>query len=80
MKPIRSYNSKALAQTFEQTAQIQATIEQTAKDAETDEFPASLIPTQLLYDIVNCYNVMYNTLTEAHLIKDGHIKPSATIH
>lgn len=78
---LRSYDSKVLADTFALAAQIESNIDEMLKeDITPSDLPTSMLPTNLLYNIVVCYNVMYNMITEAHLIKDGHIKPSATIH
>lgn len=80
---IRAYDSKVLADTFALAAQIESNIDgmlAEGKNAKAEDLPTSILPTQLLYNIVICYGIMYNLMTESHLIKDGHTKPSTTIH
>jgi hypothetical protein len=78
---LRVYESKALADVYAIACQIQHQIDVALASSENPgELPASLIPTENIYDIVVCYNAMYNLLVEYSLIKEGHIKPSATIH
>jgi hypothetical protein len=84
MQKLRSYNSKTLADIYAIVMQFQSQIEhlvntnEDVKDAS--DLPKSVIPTETLYAITICYDVMFNLLMAEHLIKDGHIKPSNTIH
>ena len=83
MQKFRAYNSKLIADTYAITQQFQAKIEELVKaneGSDVSDLPASVIPTDTLYAILLCYDVMYNTLCTEHLIKDAHIKPTGTIH
>jgi hypothetical protein len=82
-KKFRAYDTKVIVDTFSQTAQIEQTITNMLESGENvslSDLPISTLPTSTLYAIVVCYNIMFNMLEEAHLIQDGHVKPSATIH
>ncbi len=82
-KKFRIYDTKVIVDTFSQTAQIEqniASMLETGEDVSISNLPISTLPTSMLYAIVVCYNIMFNMLEEAHLIQDGHVKPSATIH
>ena len=82
-KKFRVYDTKVIVDTYAKTAQIEQTIAdllESNKEMGVSELPISTVPTSTLYAIVVCYNIMFNMLEENHLVKDGHIKPSATIH
>lgn len=61
-------------------AQIEYLVETNEEVKSAADLPPSMIPTNTLQAILVCYDVMFNILQEDHLIKDGHLKPSTTIH
>jgi shikimate 5-dehydrogenase len=81
---LRAYNSKILADYYSMVVQMQLRLEQLVKHSATpitmDQLPDSLVPTETLYNLLVCYDVMYNALYDDGLIKDGHIKTQQTIH
>lgn len=84
MPKLRSYNSKVLSDVFAIVMQMQQEIdhivEANPEITSISELPPSVLPTQTLQAILVCYDVMFNLLVTDHLIKDGHTKPSGTIH
>ena len=80
---LRVYDSKTLADNYAIATQFEHKLEQLVRDNEmtsVSQLPDSVIPSDTLYALVICYNVMYNILCADQLIKDGHTKPSNTIH
>lgn len=82
VKPLRTYNTKVLADTYNTTAQMQANIEKLLVDDKTImDLPNSLVPTDTLYAIVLCYDAMYKLLLDYDLVKTGNNKhSSSTLH
>ena len=81
VKSFRAFDSKILAATYNTLAQMQDNIETIVRNSEVDgpeDLPHSLVPTQTLYEIALCYDVMYNLLVDDHLIKSGNPKHSST--
>lgn len=81
---LRTYNHKALADTFVTVSQIEAHIDAllaaNPNITKASDLPDSLVPTNTLYSIVLCYSVMYNILAASHLKEDGYPKQTTTIH
>ncbi len=81
---LRAYNSKVLADHYAIMLQIQAKLEAILHSnsgiSDLSQLPQSLLPTELLYNITLCYEVMYNALLDSSLLKDGHVKTQDTIH
>lgn len=84
MSKLRSYNSKTLSDVFaivmQMQAQIDTLIETNEEVKSAADLPHSMVPTNTLQAILICYDVMFNLLQAEHLIKDGHLKPTNTIH
>lgn len=78
---LRVYDSKFLGDTYAIAAQMQAKIEKLLQnpDLSLDRLPPSQIPTSTLYEILICFEVMFNMMYNEHLLKDKHLKPTATI-
>ena len=78
---LRAYDSKTLARYYETCSQIRSKVEAILKDGHPlNSLPPSVISTEELFNIVLCYEVMFDSLREEHLIKDGHLKPTDTVH
>lgn len=81
---LRTYDSKALADVFVVSSQIEGTIARLLSSAEkiksAHELPNSLIPTGTLYELVLCYNALYNILSAEHLKEDAQHKLTNTLH
>jgi hypothetical protein len=78
----RAYDSKVLTDSYLLAVQFVSKIESiiNENDIPVTSLPASVLPTNELYAMCLCYEVMYDTLTKEHLIKDAHIKPTNTVH
>lgn len=82
-KTLRAYDSKVLADHYVILAQMLEKILVAMKEAEIEDLnqlPASVIPTETLYNIAVCYQVMYNELEKSSLLSNGHAKPLNTLH
>lgn len=79
---LRVYDSKFLGDTYTITAQMQKRIEILLQnpDLSLENLPPSQIPTRTLYEILICFEVMFNMMYQEHLVKDAHLKPTTTIH
>ncbi len=82
-KALRAYDSKVLLDHYLILAQMLEKIVVAMKAAETEDLnsmPASVIPTETLYNISVCYQVMYDELEKSSLLSNGHAKPLNTLH
>jgi hypothetical protein len=78
---VRVWDSKLLNDTFVTTTQIKAHIETLIQQVMTNplaELPHSMVPTQTLYEIVLCNDLMYNLLLDKELIETGNKKTDRT--
>lgn len=83
MQKIKVWNSKTLADNYVILEQMQAAIEQIAKQVSANslaDLPNSMIPTETLFEICICYELMYTKLLEHDLLTTGNIKQSSTLH
>lgn len=65
-----------LQDTIKLALQIKQKIEKLTHDVKQppEALPDSLIPTDILYDIVACYEATYTMLLDQQLIKTGNLK------
>ena len=70
------WDSAALCDTEKVVIQIRDKIEKLSHETKTEvqDLPDSLIPTAYVYDIVACFDAMYNMLLERDLVETGNIK------
>lgn len=82
MRKFRMWDSICIGTSYEDIMQILASIEQLADEqkAVPSQLPASLIPTDLLYNMAVGYEDMYNRLLAMDLIDAGYPKELSTIH
>ena len=74
-----------LGDSYSVLVQMQNQIEQLIASANNpnigpEDLPPSLVPTEQLYAITVCYEMMYDMLLKENLIKTGNPKSSTTIH
>lgn len=78
-RKLRIWDAKALYTLLGTCIEFRTTIEEMM--AESDgSLPPSVVPTDMLYNIVAAYEVMYDLLLKEQLIKTGNPKPTTTIH
>lgn len=78
-RKFRLWDSNSLFQGYERATQICAKIEESCKnDANPEDLPMSLVPTDILYDLMVCYHAMYNKLLDESLIQNGYPKTNPT--
>lgn len=89
MKSFKTYEQKAFADTLAIAEQFKHKIEEILNDYNSknpnsqiglDSLPPSVINTAYLYQLVYCYNLLFEESLTNSLIKDAHIKPSGVIH
>jgi hypothetical protein len=69
-KKFRVWNSKTLLNTYQDVIQMQFLIEEACssdKPQSPEDLPESLVPTEMLYDILSCFTAMYEKLLENDL-------------
>ena len=81
-RKFRMWDSICIGTSYEDIMQIMASIEQLADEHKADpsQLPASIVPTDLLYNMAVGYEDMYNRLLELDLIDAGYTKQLSTIH
>lgn len=80
MHKFRVWDSEALNKNLKTAIQIKAKIHEIALQNGLDivNVPQSLVPTSTLYDLIVCYEAMYNKLLDYDLIKTGNHKTNKT--
>jgi hypothetical protein len=80
-RKFRIWDSNSILQGYERAIQICAKIEESCgPEQELKNLPMSLVPTDVLYDLMMCYHAMYNKLLEESLVQNGYPKTSTTKH
>jgi len=82
-RKLRVWDIKVLSDVYVLLGQMQSAIEQITKNTAAQslaDLPNSMIPTQTLYEISLCYELMYSKLLEHDLLDTGNIKSTHTIH
>jgi hypothetical protein len=80
---LRVWNTKLLNDIYAISTQLRASIENISKQTgimNLAVLPPSTIPTSTLYELVACYEVLYNRLLEEDLLKTGNIKQTKGLH
>lgn len=81
-RKFRFWDNKLLFQNLERVLQFKETIEELAlkKDVAIEELPSSILPTKTFYELLLCYEAMYDKLLEEELITHGYPKSTTTQH
>jgi hypothetical protein len=80
-RKFRIWDSNSIFQGYERAIQIAARIEETcSQNNSPQDLPMSLVPTDVLYDLMICYHAMYNKLLDESLIQNGYPKTTTTKH
>jgi hypothetical protein len=80
-RKFRIWDSNSIFQGYERAIQICARIEEACSQNNSPEnLPMSLVPTDVLYDLMICYHAMYNKLLDESLIQNGYPKTNSTKH
>ncbi len=84
-KRFRIWDSSLIADNYSTLVQMQYQIETliagNKEDIGPEDLPPSMVPTEVLYSVALCYEMMYDMLVKAELVDTGNAKPNnATIH
>jgi hypothetical protein len=82
-KKLRIWDSKFLADTYSIVAQMQAQLDSILENSDVQHFsdlPDSMIPSQTLYEISLCFELMYLKLLEYDLLNTGNKKHTTSLH
>lgn len=73
---LRLWENLAVNDAVKHCIQIRENIENLAIERYTHikDLPASLVPTDLLYNIVSCYEQLYSVAMEQELVKTGNLR------
>lgn len=80
-RKFRTWDNSLLYETLKKVSQITHTVE--SKCDETTgpgDLPVSLIPTDILYEICICFDLLYRRLESEELIQLGHPTQLKTTH
>lgn len=69
VKKFRIVDSQVLHTMYQEALQMQTLIEESVGEKGPENLPESLVPTGTLYDLVSCFNAMYNILVERELVE-----------
>lgn len=81
-RKFRLWDNKLLFQTYQQVIQIKETIEdRCGNELLPGDLPTSAMSTDVLYNIVACYEALYDKLLEEELLQAGYSsKQSKSYH
>lgn len=83
-KPFKTSDSLAIKDILEQVMQMRVQIIEIFQSPDTarqvSDLPDSLVPTDMLLQILVTYEAMYDQLVTDKLIKSGNPKPNQIIH
>jgi hypothetical protein len=80
-RKFRLWDNKTLFQTLQSSLQLKDLIEEKCGTELTpEELPMSVVPTEMLYDIVICFEAMYEKLLNEELLVAGYPKSSKSYH
>jgi len=81
-RKFRFWDNKLLFQNLERVLQFKETIEDlsTSNNVPVEELPQSILPTPVFYELLLCYEAMYDKLLEEELITHGYPKSTTTQH
>lgn len=81
-RKFRFWDNHFLFQTLQQTTQVKEKVEAKcqAEQISPEELPMSLVPTHILYNIVCCYEALYEKLLKEELLVAGYPKSTKSYH
>lgn len=81
-RKFRFWDNKLLFQNLERVLQFKNQIENVAlaTNTELQALPNSILPTYTFYEMLLCYEAMYDKLLEEELITLGYSKSTTTQH
>lgn len=83
MKKLRVWNSAVLTSVLNTSTQIQAGVGNLAINTgvqSLSDLPPSLIPTETLYELCLCYDMLYAKALEHDLLSTGNIKSTSSLN
>jgi len=82
MSKIRIWEDALVGAALKHCVQIQENIEHLADTSQTQphEMPGSLVPTDVLYNLATCYQLLYGILLKQDLIETGNAKIPKNFH
>ena len=81
-RKFRIWDSDAIFEGYGHAAQVVHNIDDRCKTAQIspDALPMSVIPSEVLYNLMICYQAMYNKLLDESLIQNSHPQSTHTKH
>ena len=81
-RKFKHWDNKLLFSTLQKVLQVKNKIETQCYEKEINPYdlPVSMIPSHILYDMVACYEAMYDKLLEEELVLCGYTKSPPTYH
>ena len=77
-RKFRVWDNKLLFQTYQQAIQVRSKIEDHCVDGVAlESLPISAIPTHHLYNLVSCFEAVYDKLLEEELLTAGYSPKSS---
>jgi hypothetical protein len=77
----RVWDNNTLYDVYQKVIQVSSIIESKCNpEVLPSDLPASLVPTDIMYDICACFEAMYDKLQEEELLQAGFPKQSKTSH
>lgn len=81
-RKFRFWDNRLLFQNLERVLQFKNQIEEISvvNQTEVEDLPQSIIPTATFYELLLCYEAMYDKLLEEELVTHGYPKSTTTQH
>ena len=83
MKKLRIWDSKLISDIYSIAAQMRHSIDiiiENSNGIDIVALPNSMVPTETLYELCICYEMLYSKVLEYDLINTGNIKQTHTLN
>jgi len=79
-RKFRVWDNNYIFHSYEKALQIKHKIDHIATTTRVSDMPLCAVPPDVLYELVTCYQVMYDRLLEENLIVAGYPKTTNKLH
>lgn len=81
-RKFRFFDNNTIFHSLQKAVQIKHTIEQKCikEQISPTQLEMSMLPSDVLYDMVACYEAMYKKLLDEELLQSGYLKSNTIYH
>ena len=81
-RKFRFFDNNTIFHSLQRAVQIKYKIEENCikLHVSPEQLEMSMLPSDVLYDLVACYEAMYKKLLDEELLQSGYVKSNTTYH